>query len=224
MTPFSLAYTRGMRHGLLGAVHLPESSDPVPESVLKRLLPEEQAHARTMRGFRQVQWVGGRLAAREAVNALGLSMGPLLTDNYGAPKASKSLSVSIAHKRHLAIAMVAQRRHGFIGVDLETGGRSRMGIAPRVLTAAELGEVHELAPERQWNSVLMRFAIKEAIYKALAPRMRRYIGFHEAVVQPHTDGSVDVSLQLEDGASPELEAQYVWTSHGLVATARARWP
>ena len=99
-----------------------------------------------------------------------------------------------------------------------------MGIAPRVLTAAELGEVHELAPERQWNSVLMRFAIKEAIYKALAPRMRRYIGFHEAVVQPHTDGSVDVSLQLEDGASPELEAQYVWTSHGLVATARARWP
>ena len=70
----------------------------------------------------------------------------------------------------------------------------------------------------------MRFAIKEAIYKALAPRLRRYIGFEEAEVQPHTDGSVDVVLRLEDSPVPTLEAEYAWLPDGLVASARARWP
>ncbi len=37
VTPYSLATTRGMRHGLLGAIHLPEKPEPVPEHVLKRL-------------------------------------------------------------------------------------------------------------------------------------------------------------------------------------------
>jgi len=224
VTPFSLAYTRGMRHGLLGAVHLPTAPEPVPESVLKRLHPDEAAHARGLRGYRQVQWVGGRIAARAAVDVLGLAMGPLLPDNYGAPKAPKALTVSIAHKRHLAVAMVAQRRHGIVGVDLETGGKPRMGIASRVLTPAEISVVDALAPERQWNSVLMRFAIKEAIYKALAPRLRRYIGFDEAQVAPHTDGSVEVTLQLQDvEPMPQIEAEYTWVPEGLVATARVRW-
>jgi phosphopantetheine--protein transferase-like protein len=213
-----------MRHGLLGAVHLPEAPDPVPDSVLKRLLPEEQAHASGLRGFRQVQWVGGRLAARAAVDSLGIAMGPLLSDSYGAPIAPKALTVSIAHKRHLAVAMVAQRRHGLIGVDLEVSGHSRMGIAPRVLTPDEMSEIQHLPPERQWTSVLMRFAIKEAIYKALAPRLQRYIGFEEAHVLPHTDGSVDVTLHLKEGdPTPLLEAEYTWVPQGLVATARARW-
>jgi len=213
-----------MRHGLLGAVHLPEAPIPVPDNVLKKLHPDEQAHARQLRGFRQVQWVGGRLAARAAVDALGLHMGPLLSDNYGAPKASKSLSVSIAHKRHMAVAMVARKQHGVIGIDLEVGGRPRMGIAPRVLTTQELSAVEMLVPDRQWTSVLVRFAVKEAIYKALAPRLRRYIGFQEAVVQPDTDGSVGVTLQLDGSEEPvSLEAEYAWLPRGLLATARVRW-
>lgn len=213
-----------MRHGLLGAVHLPETPDPVPDSVLKRLLPEEQVHARGLRGFRQVQWVGGRLAARAAVDSLGVAMGPLLSDGYGAPKAPKPLTISIAHKRHLAVAMVAQRRHGLVGVDLEVRGHARMGIAPRVLTPDEMSEIEHLPLDRQWTSVLMRFAIKEAIYKALAPRLRRYIGFEEAYVFPHTDGSVDVTMHLREGdPAPQLEAEYTWLPQGLIATARARW-
>jgi 4'-phosphopantetheinyl transferase EntD len=214
-----------MRHGLLGAVHLPEAPEPVPESVLKRLHPEERERALTMRGFRQVQWVGGRLAARAAVEGLGLDMGPLLADGHGAPSPPKSLTISIAHKRHMAVAIVAQRRHGIVGVDLEVGGQPRMGIAPRVLTPSELSSVNELPPERQWFSVLMRFAIKEAIYKALAPKLRRYIGFEEAVVEPCTDGSAEVQLLLKEGGQmPDLVAEYTWVPQGLIATARARWP
>ncbi len=224
VTPYSLATTRGMRHGLLGAIHLPEKPEPVPAHVLKRLHPDEHAHACTLRGFRQVQWVGGRLAARAAADALGLSMGPLFSDAYGAPKGPKSLSISIAHKRHLAVAMVAQRRHGSVGIDLEVKGRPRMGIAPRVLTEAELTRVDALSTERRWTSVLVRFAIKEAIYKALAPRLKRYIGFEEAEVCPHTDGRAEVELHLQGSEHPaHLEAQYAWVPDGLLATVRARW-
>ncbi len=214
-----------MRHGLLGAIHLPETPEPVPESVLDQLHPDEQSHARTLRGFRQVQWVGGRLAARAAVDALGLSMGALLSDGYGAPKAPRLLTISIAHKRHLAVAMVALRRHGAIGIDLEVSGRPRMGIATRVLTDSELSRVDALAPDRRWTSVLVRFAIKEAIYKALAPRLQRYIGFEEAEVVPLTNGTAEVRLLLNSGEPPaHLEAGYAWVPQGLLATVRARWP
>jgi 4'-phosphopantetheinyl transferase EntD len=71
----------------------------------------------------------------------------------------------------------------------------------------------------------MRFAIKEAIYKALAPKLRRYIGFEEAIVEPCTDGSAEVQLLLKEGGQmPDLVAEYTWVPQGLIATARARWP
>jgi 4'-phosphopantetheinyl transferase EntD len=221
---FSTAFTRGLPHGVVAAVHLPETFDDVAPAILQRLHPDERIHAEGLKGKRKVEWIGGRLAARGAVKALGTDLGPLLSDSFGAPIAPASLTISIAHKERLAIALVARRKHGVVGVDLEFLGRDRREIAPKILVETEQCEVSALSEHRQWTAILLRFAIKEAIYKALAPRLQRYIGFEEACISNVANGGATVHLQLKPGDSPKhIEAHYNWMPEGLVTTVRARW-
>ncbi len=224
VNPFSTAFTRGMAHGIVAAVHLPEPSDEHPDAFLQQLHVDEQHHARQLSGKRQIEWVGGRIAARNAAQTLGVDLPPLLPDGYGAPVSPPSLTISISHKAGLAMALVARKVHGLVGIDFEVLGRDRSEIASKVLNPFELAEVNGLVDERRWTAVLLRFSIKEALYKALAPRLQRYIGFEEAQVSSLANGSARVELTLKEGENPaHAEVKYEWIADGLVATARVRW-
>ena len=221
---FEVVLKNATVHGLVVGVSLPGQGEPVPDDVLRGLHPGEAEFARTLRGFRQEQFVGGRLAIRAACEGLGRHPGPVLPDAFGAPVFSGGVTGSISHKRHLALALVAREATGSLGVDFEELGAPRMGVASRILRPAELEAVHALPEARHWTATLMRFSIKEAIYKALAPRHQRYIDFVEAEVWPSPDGHADVTLYLSQGPEPiQLEARYVFTDHGIVATVRVRW-
>ena len=224
MNPFSTAFTRGTPHGVIVAIHLPEPNGTISNDALQRLHPDEQEYAQNLGGHREVQWIGGRLAARKAVRAIGKDMGPLLMDARGAPTSPQGLTISISHKANLAIAIASQMRHGSVGIDLEHMGRDRRQIGEKVLRTEELEFVQSLQTERQWGATLIRFAIKEATYKALAPRLKRYIGFHEASIEQVKDGSANLTLALESTDGPSgVEAHYQWMPEGLIATVRARW-
>jgi enterobactin synthetase component D len=191
---------------------------------LSRLHPDERALAETLRGFRQAEFVGGRLAARDAMQALGRRTGPVLRGVRGEPVAPPGVSLSISHKRHLAVAVAARSEFGGLGVDLEVLEPEREGIQQRVLVSEELESLEALEPDRRWTSTVLRFSIKEAIYKALAPRLQRYIGFEEAIVHPSTDGTAEVRLALTEGASPlALDARYAWLDRSVLATVRVQW-
>lgn len=207
-------------------IALPPTPDPVPDRILDRLLPEELEHARTLRGFKQVQWVGGRLAVQKAARMLGQEPVPVLTDARGAPRVAgpSHMALSIAHKRTLAVALVARVDHGAIGVDIEDLDPPRMRVAERVLTPVELQAVMELPEPRRWTAVVLRFSLKEAVYKALAPRLERYIDFSEATVTPRPDGTAMVELALARGeAPPQLDARFTWLPGRVLSTVRARW-
>lgn len=224
--PFEVQHSEALPHGILVGVAIPDAPDPVPEPVLARLHPDEQAHARTLRGFTQGQWVGGRLAAAAAARTLGLEVAPLLSDARGAPRAARGaeLCVSISHKRDLAVALVARGGNGDIGVDIEDIAPERMSVASRVLRPEELAVVMALPEERRWGSVAIRFSVKEAIYKALAPRLQRYIDFQEAEVELLREGGVTVRLHLAHGPAPErIEARIGWLPGRVLSTVRARW-
>lgn len=224
MEPFRVVLKDAVSHGVLAGVSLPGTGGAVPDEVLELLHPAERAHALTLKGFRIEEFVGGRLAAQAAFRQLGWRGGPVLTQEGGAPVGPSDLSVSISHKRHMAVALVARREHGSLGVDLEDLLPERMVVADRVLREEELIEVKALPAHRQWTSVVVRFAIKEAIYKALAPRQGRYIGFEEAAVFPHPDGTAEVRMELTAGPRPEaIQARYIWAGRGIIATARASW-
>jgi len=224
VSTFAVAFKIALQHGLVVGVNLPGTGGAVDEEFFELLHPEEAAHARTLRGFRQEQFVGGRLALRSACAGLGRTAGPILVGPRGEPLLSAGLCGSISHKRHLAVALAARDTCGSIGIDFEELDQPRKGVAGKVLRPAELSAVLALPEERQWTATVTRFSLKEAVYKALAPRLQRYIDFSEAEVEPDTDGQALIHLHLSSGPVPvDVEARYVWAARGILATVRARW-
>jgi 4'-phosphopantetheinyl transferase EntD len=216
---FSVAYHHATAHGVLTAVHLPDSPDPVPEHILASLPSAEAAHARTLRGYRQPQFVGGRIALRRACEQVGVRPTALLSDDRGAPVLPTGLSGSISHKRTIAVGMVARDIDGTLGVDIEEYAPARPTIEEHILVEEEQVAIADLAPDRKWMALLLRFSIKESIYKALDPHVRRHVGFHEAIVHPDLHGLASVRLQLANGEGPfKVDARYTWL-HGRLLTS-----
>jgi phosphopantetheine--protein transferase-like protein len=222
-SPFQIVYRDALPHGILIGVALPERVEDT-DAYLTRLHPAEAAYAQELRGHRKMSFVGGRIAARAAIQSLGRDVGPLLSDPHGAPILPVGVGMSISHKRHLAVAMASRVEQDTLGVDLETIQPSRMTVASHVLTENERADVDALPESRRWTSVLLRFSLKESIYKALAPKLVRFIDFSEAEVSPDPDGTAAVKLLLREGAGPlRLDARYIWVPDGVLTSVRARW-
>jgi 4'-phosphopantetheinyl transferase EntD len=223
LNAFSVAFHHASPHGVMSAIHIPDTRDPVPDDVLARLPGPEAEYARTLQGFRQVSFVGGRLALHAAAEQIGARPGPVLPDERGAPVLPQGIVGSVSHKRELAAAMVARDATGTLGVDLEDYGPPRLAIAPKVLTPEEVAEIEPLPEDRRWFALLLRFSIKEAIYKALDPFVRRYVAFDEARVTPGLDGAARVDLDLAGGEGPfDVDARYEWLRGRIFASVRIR--
>lgn len=207
----------------MAAVRIPDAPDPVPESVLERLPGAESAHARTLRGYRQVQFVGGRIALRHAVGQLGMKCGPVLATPRGAARLPAGLVGSVSHKRDLAVGMAARDNGWTLGVDLEDYLPERPSIAARVLRPAELAVVDALGDRERWIATVQRFSLKESIYKALDPYVQRYVAFDEAEVHPDLQGSAEVHLHLARGEGPfDVSCRYEWLWGRLLTSVRIR--
>ncbi len=219
--PYTAAFLCALPHGLVAGLHLPPTPDPVPEEILLRLLPAERACARGLRGFRQVQFVGGRLAMASLFHELGAYRHPILSDPHGAPAMPHGLIGSISHKQDLVVALLA-RGNGGIGIDLEETDRERPGVAARVLRPEELEAVAQLPPTRAWCEAMIRFSVKESIYKAIHRYLRRYIGFGEVAVWPTPEGVDRVDTFFGPGEGPfQIDARHTWIGNRVLSTVRA---
>lgn len=220
--PWQPAFLAALPHGVVAGVHLPDSPEPVPEEVLAELPPAEREHARSLGGYRQTSFVGGRLALGEVFAELGLRRVPVLPDEHGAPTLPTGLVGSVSHKRDLAVAIVARGRPG-LGVDLEDTDRERPGVATRVLRPEELTEVEALPPERRWTETAVRFSLKEAVYKALHPFVLRYVGFGEVAIRTTPEGHDHVTPHLQPGDGPfHFDAKHTWVDGRVLSTVRIR--
>lgn len=172
-------------------------ADPDPGDPREGTLhPAERAYAATLRRFRRVEWVAGRIALHEAARRSGRELGPVLPGEHRQPLMPAGVAGSVAHKRRVAVALVGDAGSGRLGVDVEELDPPRPVIAPRILLPEELAGVDALPEEQRWEAVLLRFAVKEAIYKAIHPVVNRYVGFHEARV---TTSPLRAELRLAGG-------------------------
>ena len=237
-TPFATLFVRPHAFGVIAGVRLPDSKEPVPAEVLARLHPAEREAAAALLGYRQPEWVGARLAWHAAAGSLGRPLEPLLSGPEHQPLGPAGVAVSLSHKRDLAVALVGPAQAGALGVDLEGDGRSRLRVAEKVLREEERVALAALSPERQWLEVMVRFAVKEAIYKAVHPVLRRYVGFHEASVEvdlsalavsevladfTQLDGTSAPRAVLRSQPEPRLECVAEHAGGRVLAAVRARW-
>jgi len=170
-------------------------------AALDDLPVDERALASTWGARRRATFTAGRRALRGALVAAGAVdhdaapalAAPILRDDRGAPVLPAPLAArfraSITHKDTHAAAVVFavadDEADLHVGVDLELDegqARSRVdGIARQTLRDDE----HALLPDdddARRRAVLLRFSAKEALYKAIDPHLRRYVGFHEVGV------------------------------------------
>jgi 4'-phosphopantetheinyl transferase EntD len=177
------------------------------DAALADLPAAEQHRAAELAPPRRRDYIAGRTALHLAL----ASAAPILSDDRGAPILPAGWVGSVSHKGAFAAALVAAAGHGHVGVDLERAVPPRLDIAPRILTPRELAAL----PDRG-RAVTLRFAIKEAIYKAIAPYVRRYVGFTEVELDFTGDG-----VSVTTGLPFAIEAS--WREHAghWLATARA---
>jgi 4'-phosphopantetheinyl transferase EntD len=233
----AIAFEWTLAHGLCVAVRLPPAAETVEALSQGVLRPEETAMAATMTAVRRRTWLGGRVALRLALQRAGLDAAPVLIDDRGAPTLPPGVAGSISHKEELAVALVAPETGGArVGVDVETDrrrpidsqgesagvlpARRPIDISSRVLTPDELDEIAHLAPADREREVLLRFSAKEAIYKALDPFVRRYVGFHEVCVSPRADGTADVRPRLPEKTSFAIDVRWRSLEGAILTTAR----
>ena len=219
MRNYEVAFIRALPHGIAVGVQIPVEKIPVPEAVLRSLHADEAAIADTLDGFRKIQFVGGRLAIRAALHHLGQRHGALTRTERGAVTLPPNLAGSISHKGGLALGMVAKNDQGTLGVDLEEYLPARPQIEKKVLRPTEIAAISALPEDRRWIATLIRFSIKEAIYKALDPYLQRYIGFDEVAVTPDLEGKATVQLYLNSAEDDfHIDANYTWL-HGRLLTS-----
>jgi 4'-phosphopantetheinyl transferase EntD len=120
---------------------------------------------------------------------------------------------SIAHKagpdRVIAVAIAAPQ---LVGIDVERAVVPRQPIETRILTP---GELARLGDDRRQVSLV--FAIKEAIYKAIDPVVRRYVAFTEVEVDlAARTATTGLPFRLDIWWTEVAEPEPLW-----VATARA---
>jgi 4'-phosphopantetheinyl transferase EntD len=181
------------------------------DAALAGLPPDEQARAHALGPGRRGGYVAGRAALHQALG----SMLPIGTDDRGAPILPAGWVGSVSHKGAFAAALVALAGAGHVGVDLERAEPPRADIARRILTAREQAAL-PIGTDDRGRAATLRFSIKEAIYKAIDPYVRRYVEFTEVELELRGD-AVTVTTALP------FAIEATWREHAghWLTTARA---
>lgn len=205
--------------GLLAIVELPLGA--AADALFTQLPNEEQELAQDFAPRRRRTFAGGRHALRAALSALGrTSEGPILRDDRGAPILPDGVRGSLSHSEDVACALVSLDISYHLGVDVESIARVARLDSALILTP---GEVKQLPVNARDLELALKFSLKESLYKAIDPLLRRYIDFTEVEVWVQKDAAARFSL-LGLRELGRLEVEGWWTRIGdrVITSVRAR--
>ena len=177
------------------------------------LLPEESALlGGPVAPERRRDFTLGRVCAREALAGLRpeWSRFPVLRQGDRLPRWPAGVAGAIAHTGGWAAAVAAWSPPFLgLGVDMERLRPVSDRLRRRILRPEELeanAALHD-AQEREWDFML-RFSVKESLFKALYPRGGVYLGFQAATVLPPRGAwAADqgaLRWRLHQGCGPEF--------------------
>ena len=248
---FATAFEGTTAHGNCVALHLPPLPAPglldeehvrVLQEQIEQidLHPAEVDHMRQLQHHQRVLFTGWRVALRRALersaaadDASLVSAAPLLPGAFGAPVLPEGWLGSISHTHGLAAAVACARLTSDngellpsgVGIDVEASSRAVTSRLCRRCFAederARLGHSNEL-DERA--DALLRFSLKEALYKAIHPLLPTSISWHSVTVWPDAEGGCHVDASnLEARLEVRLRADAQWQEQSgfYVATASA---
>lgn len=200
-------WPRAVAKARFSALHF--ESEPLCDADLASWEVDLPARLETAATKRRAEFIGGRLSARRALALLtGLPSTPSL-DEERLPAWPDGIVGSITHSRGLAAAAVARRESvGGIGIDAElplSNERARR-LAPQILVDSERDWLERLPPIAQGEFVTLVFSLKESLFKALYPLVRRRFYFPHARLTNWRRDTGEVTLVLLETLSPHWRA------------------
>ncbi|MFD0339525.1 4'-phosphopantetheinyl transferase [Streptomyces sp. NPDC127117] len=208
-------------------VAVAEAFSDLPDAVL---LPGEEELTHGFVEKRRGEFATARHCARLALGSLGIAPVPILKGARGAPLWPQNTVGSLTHCTGYRAAVVAHRAHvRSVGIDAECDAPLPGDVHGSIALATEQRRERELRlehPGTNWDRLL--FSAKEAVYKTWFPLTQRWLGFEEADIELHRDGSFTARILASDLApaagrgAPEVPAVFNgrWLSEGgLLLTA-----
>ncbi|EPH46288.1 putative 4'-phosphopantetheinyl transferase EntD [Streptomyces aurantiacus JA 4570] len=164
------------------------------------LFPEEAAYVAKAVPKRQREFATARHCARIALARVGLPPAPILRGDKGEPLWPEDIVGSMTHCLGYRAAVVARPAAVIsVGVDAEPAEPlSDPGVLDLVSDETERATLAALAVEQPavpWDRLL--FSAKESVYKAWFPLAKRWLGFEEAHLDIHADGTFTAKLLVE---------------------------
>lgn len=166
-------------------------ADADPESLPSR---ERDFIARAV-AQRCREFAAGRILARGLLRDAGVEIDALLSDQDRVPTWPQAVVGSITHCNSLCAVAVASAAHADgVGLDVEPAVPVPEYLLPRIVSDDERTRIDALSSALRPLGGLLVFSIKEAVYKAVYPRCRVYLDFHQ----------VDVAFESDDGFVAEV--------------------
>lgn len=170
-------------------------------------LEEQSILEQSLSETNRIKFRLGRVAAKLALAKIGVKSG-VLRDKDGAPIWPQDVVGSISHCKEFGVACVGKSAEFLtVGIDIEDTSRSfKYPITSRIATQSE--QLWCKSNSRyETGKAISLFAAKEALYKALAPLVKRYFGFHAAELLWLPESS-SFQVTLLESLSPEFHAGF----------------
>ncbi|MCE7619129.1 4'-phosphopantetheinyl transferase family protein [Vibrio fluvialis] len=192
-------------------------------------LPEDLQRAVAKR---QAEFIAGRVAACDALQAVGVPPQMLVVGEHRAPRWPQGVVGSISHNENLALA-VAQRVDSdvdallLVGVDVESriDERSLPAIQSTIATAQEAAILERVSLNAA-QCVTTLFSAKESLFKALYSRVGQYLDFHDSCLLTWDEANGRLTLQLVQraaelaGGAWVFEVHYLWDEQRVITLAQ----
>ncbi|MEM9853935.1 MAG: 4'-phosphopantetheinyl transferase superfamily protein [Pseudomonadota bacterium] len=186
---------------------------------------EEARHVARAQPKRRAEFFAGRQAARLALGDLGVDPIALPVGHRRMPLWPKGIVGAITHAGGFAAAITARSGYHGIGIDLERNGRVRPDLARFISSANERlkGPSDPGIKEGDACPLTLRFAGKEAGFKAYFPSTGHFLGFSGASCHAvsHDRFLITIEAQEAPGVAGrrEIEGRYALLGAHLMALA-----
>lgn len=193
------------------------TAEAPPVAAEDALFPEELALIERAITKRRAEFATARKCARRALAKLGVAPAPILRGASREPLWPAGIVGSITHcAGYHAAAVGRATSYRSIGIDAEPDEPLPDGVLDHISLSAERAQL--LGPPAPYLDRVL-FSAKEAVYKTWFPIAQRWLGFDQARITLHADGTFDVQM-LVDGPFAGLHGRWL-AREGLILTAIA---
>ncbi|WP_445494773.1 4'-phosphopantetheinyl transferase family protein [Photorhabdus sp. SF281] len=163
---------------------------------------------------RRAEYLAARYCARQLLAQLGQPAFNLISGNDRAPIWPKDICGSVSHSAHCAIVLAAPRTNNrLIGADVETivNRQNTDELTTMIVNDREIQRLkHCHLPFEQ--AFTLAFSVKESLYKALYPQVKRFFGFEAAEITALSLENNEITLALQETLTPHYPAGTIF--HG----------